>query len=145
MAISSVVTEIMVENCIIHTPFYIITPLEKTVTGIFARLTFLQPNQILSRDVGWQLNLLQLLSSLGLTCNAVLAGLPAQSRLAPWQQALNTVHLSPCLAHKTTSLTHRSTCIVSQNKKLSCRRQTAGCFMLSHWRSLKVIRNDTVE
>jgi len=39
---------------------------------------------------------------------------------------------------------------VSQNKKLSCRRQTSRGFvslniLLSHSRSLKVVRNDTVD
>jgi len=40
--------------------------------------------------------------------------------------------------------------IVFMYKKLSCRRETARCFvslniLLSHLRSLKVIRNDTFE
>jgi len=38
----------------------------------------------------------------------------------------------------------------NQNKKLSCRREAARCFMslnilLSHPRALKVVRNDTLE
>jgi len=82
---------------------------------------------------------------LGLTLNVVLSCM----RNRPDN---NNNHNHNHRNYKVDELTQRVTTAVvcSSNKKLSCRRETARRFvslniLLSHSRSLKVIRNDTVE